>query len=72
MSRRPGPFWAGSAELLDALLALIGELRHEMQAIMSLLDARSEGSTKRSEFRIAFREHIEQTLTLNSSGLASD
>src|SRR5580658_838215 len=54
------------AELADALLALVGQLRGEMQAIVSLLDARSDWSAKRSEFRSAARTHIARTLTLCS------
>src|ERR1700683_5473798 len=57
------------AELADALLALVGKLRGEMPAIVSLLDARSDWSAKRSEFRSAVRTHIAQTLVLCSSHL---
>src|SRR5271170_6690876 len=57
------------AELADALLALVGKLRGEMPAIVSLLDARSDWSARRSEFRSAVRTHIAQTLALSSPHL---
>jgi hypothetical protein len=54
------------AEITDALLALVGKLRGEMPAIAFLLDARSDWSAKRSEFRSAVRPHIARTLVLCS------
>jgi AcrR family transcriptional regulator len=60
------------AELADALLALVGKLRGEMQAIVSLLDARSDWSAKRSEFRSAVRRHIARTLVLCSPHLDAE
>jgi AcrR family transcriptional regulator len=60
------------AELADALLALVGKLRGEMPAIVSLLDARSDWSAKRAEFRSAVRTHIARTLVLCSPHLAGD
>src|ERR1700728_653306 len=60
------------AELADALLALVGKLRGEMLAIVSLLDARSDWSAKRSEFRSAVRTHITQTLVLCSPHLDAE
>ena len=60
------------AELADALLALVGKLRDEMPAIVSLLDARSDWSAKRSEFRSAVRTHIAQTLMLCSPHLGAE
>ena len=60
------------AELADALLALVGKLRGEMQAIVSLLDARSDWSAKRSEFRSAVRTHIARTLVLCSPHLDAE
>jgi AcrR family transcriptional regulator len=60
------------AELADALLALVGKLRGEMPAIVSLLDARSDWSAKRSEFRSAVRTHIARTLLLCSPHLDAE
>ncbi len=60
------------AELADALLALVGKLRNEMQAIVSLLDARSDWSAKRAEFRNAVRTHIARTLMSCSSLLDAE
>jgi AcrR family transcriptional regulator len=60
------------AELADALLALVGKLRSEMPAIVSLLDARSDWSAKRSEFRSAVRTHIARTLVLCSPHLDAE
>jgi AcrR family transcriptional regulator len=60
------------AELADALLALVGKLRGEMPAIVSLLDARSDWSAKRSEFRSAVRTHIARTLVLCSTHLDAE
>jgi hypothetical protein len=53
-------------ELTDALHALVGKLRDEMPAIAFLLDARSDWSAKRSEFRSPVRPHIARTLVLCS------
>ena len=60
------------AELADALLALVGKLRGEMQAVVSLLDARSDWSAKRSKFRSAVRTHIARTLVLCSPNLDAE
>jgi len=60
------------AELADALLALVGKLRGEMPAIVSLLDARSDWSAKRSEFRSDVRTHIARTLVLCSPHLDAE
>jgi AcrR family transcriptional regulator len=60
------------AELADALLALVGKLRGEMPAIVSLLDVRFDWSAKRSEFRIAVRTHIARTLMLCSPHLDAE
>ena len=60
------------AELADALLALVGKLRDEMPAIVSLLDARSDWSAKRYEFRSAVRTHIARTLVLCSPHLDAE
>jgi AcrR family transcriptional regulator len=60
------------AALVDALLALFGKLRGEMQTIVSLLDARSDWSAKRSEFRSAVRTHIARTLMLSSPRLDAE
>ncbi len=59
-------------ELADALLALVEKLRNEMQAIVALLDARSDWSAKRTEFRSAVRTHIARTLMSCSSRLAPE
>jgi len=51
-----------SAALTDALFALVDELRAEIRPMIALLDAHSDWSAKRSEFRNAARKHIAQTL----------
>ena len=50
------------AALVDALFALVDELRGEIRPMAALLDAHSDWSAKRSEFRSAVRTHIAQTL----------
>jgi AcrR family transcriptional regulator len=51
------------AALVDALFALVDELRGEIRPMAALLDAHSDWSAKRSEFRSAVRTHIAGTLT---------
>jgi AcrR family transcriptional regulator len=51
------------AALVDALFALVDELRGEIRPMAALLDAHSDRSAKRSEFRSAVRTHIARTLT---------
>jgi AcrR family transcriptional regulator len=50
------------AALTDALFALVDELRREIRPMIALLDAHSDWSAKRSEFRGAVRMHIARTL----------
>ena len=50
------------AALVDALFALVDELRGEIRPMAALLDAHSDWSAKRSEFRSAVRTHIARTL----------
>ena len=50
------------AALTDALFALVDELRREIRPMVALLDAHSDWSAKRSEFRSAVRTHIARTL----------
>ena len=50
------------AALTDALFALVDELRREIRPMIALLDAHSDWSAKRSEFRSAVRTHIARTL----------
>ncbi|MFZ0205106.1 MAG: helix-turn-helix domain-containing protein [Roseiarcus sp.] len=50
------------AALADALFALVDELRGEIRPMAALLDAHSDWSAKRSEFRSAVRTHIARTL----------
>src|SRR5271168_2708212 len=44
--------------LTDALFALVDELRREIRPMIALLDAHSEWSAKRAEFKSAVRTHI--------------
>ena len=48
--------------LTDALFALFEKVRGEMQTIVALLDAYSDWSAKRAEFRSAARKHLARTL----------
>jgi AcrR family transcriptional regulator len=57
------------SELADALVGFLAALRAESRAIVALLDARSEWSTKRSEFRQAALRRIAQLLRLRSPQL---
>src|ERR1700691_3817112 len=51
-------------DVIDDAFAAIDARAGEMPAIVSLLDARSDWSAKRAEFRSAVRTHIARTLTL--------
>ena len=57
------------AALVDALFALVDELRGEIRPMVALLDAHSDWSAKRSEFRSAVRTHIARTLMACRPGL---
>ena len=57
------------AALVDALFALVDDLRGEIRPMAALLDAHSEWSPKRSEFRSAVRTHIARTLMACRPGL---
>jgi AcrR family transcriptional regulator len=57
------------AALADALFALVDELRGEIRPMAALLDAHSDWSAKRSEFRSAVRTHIAGTLMACRPGL---
>ncbi|MFZ0210486.1 MAG: hypothetical protein WAL59_31015, partial [Roseiarcus sp.] len=59
------------AALADALFALVDELRGEIRPMAALLDAHSDWSAKRSEFRSAVRTHIARTLTACRPGLGA-
>ncbi|WP_409562005.1 helix-turn-helix domain-containing protein [Hyphomicrobium sp. B1] len=50
------------AELTDALLDLLGDLRSETQTIVALLEGRAELSARRLEFRRELRKRIARTL----------
>lgn len=50
------------AELADALLDLLGDLRSETQTIVALLEGRAELSARRLEFRRELRKRIARTL----------
>ena len=52
------------ASLTEALLNMISDLHGERLAIRALLEAHSEWSAKRSEFRGAMRQRIARTLIL--------
>ena len=56
--------------LADALLNMMVDLHGEKLAIRALLEAHSEWSAKRGEFRIAMRRHIAKTLTLRHPRLS--
>jgi AcrR family transcriptional regulator len=56
----------------DALLASLVELRGETQsAVVTLLDARSDGKARRGEFHDTFRRHIARALKLRDPGLGA-
>jgi AcrR family transcriptional regulator len=56
----------------DALLTSLVELRGETQAaVVALLDARSDGSVRRSEFHEVYRRHIARTLQLRDPRLST-
>jgi AcrR family transcriptional regulator len=57
------------AELTDAFLGLLVELHAERLAIRALLEAHSEWSAKREEFRHGVRGRIARTLLLRSPNL---
>lgn len=56
-------------EIADAILDFTVHRRSEMKVIMALLEARSEWSTKRLEFRNAAVRHIVKTLKLLAPSL---
>jgi AcrR family transcriptional regulator len=56
----------------DALLASLVELRGETQsAVVTLLDARSDGKARRGEFLNTFRRHIARALKLRDPDLGA-
>ena len=57
------------AALVDALFALVDELRGEIRPMAALLDAYSDWSAQRSEFRSAARTYITRTLMACRPGL---
>jgi len=59
-------------DLADALLNVLVELHGESQTVIALLEARSEWSVKRNEFRRAAIQHIARILTLRAPHLRSD
>jgi AcrR family transcriptional regulator len=56
-------------DLADSLIGLLVELHGETRAILALLDARSEASAKRAEFRQAALRRIVRILRLRSQHL---
>jgi AcrR family transcriptional regulator len=58
-----------SSAFADALLDVLMELRGETQPIVALLEARSEWSVRRLEFRRELRRRIARTLVLRSPKL---
>jgi AcrR family transcriptional regulator len=58
-----------TAALTDALLHIVADLHGEGAAIRALLEAHSDWSTKRQEFRSRMRRRIAETLTLRSPKL---
>jgi AcrR family transcriptional regulator len=58
-----------TAALTDALLRIVADLRGEGAAIRALLEAHSDWSTQRQEFRAKMRRRIAETLTLRSPKL---
>jgi AcrR family transcriptional regulator len=55
--------------LTDALLRIVADLQGQGTAIRALLEAHSDWSTKRQEFRSRMRWHIAETLTLRNPKL---
>jgi AcrR family transcriptional regulator len=55
-----------TAALTDALLRIVADLHGQGAAIRALLQAHSDWSTRRQEFRSRMRRHIAETLTLRS------
>jgi AcrR family transcriptional regulator len=55
--------------LTDALLRIVADLHGQGTAIRALLEAHSDWSTKRQEFRSRMRRHIAETLTLRNPKL---
>lgn len=58
------------AELADALTRLLVALQGESRAMLALLDAKAEWSTKRQEFVAAALNRIARTLSLRSPRLS--
>jgi AcrR family transcriptional regulator len=59
-------------ELADALVNVLVELHDETKAVVALLEARSEWSARRAEFRTAALHRIVQILTLRSPRLGPE
>ncbi|WP_171474431.1 TetR/AcrR family transcriptional regulator [Frigoriglobus tundricola] len=59
-------------DLADALLNVLFELHGESQTMVALLEARSEWSVKRNEFRRAAVQYIARILTLRAPHLRPD
>jgi AcrR family transcriptional regulator len=57
------------SDLADALVGFLAALHGETRAVVALLDARSEWSAKRAEFRQAALRRIAQILMLRSPAL---
>ena len=57
-------------DLAEALLNLMIDLQGERRAMRALLEAHSDWSTKRSEFRAGMRRRIARTLTLRHPKLS--
>ncbi len=53
-----------TADLAECLLNMLVDLHGEKLAIRALLEAHTDWSAKRKEFRSAMRQHIVETLTL--------
>ena len=60
-----------TAALAESLLNMLVDLHGEKLAIRALLEAHSDWSAKREEFRRAMRRHIAETLTLRRPKLGS-
>lgn len=60
-----------TAALAKSLLDMLVDLHGEEPAIRALLEAHSDWSAKRKEFRSAMRRHIAETLTLRCPKLDS-
>jgi len=61
-----------TAELADALLDLMVELRGRTRATLALAESRVGYSERRQEFRLQVRRHIETVLRLHHPALAPD